>query len=105
MSFVRPIDLNGMLQRTQEVSAIKQNEDKKPVQDQYNIQHVIHKNIGRTSRQVVEKDNAQNDKYKYDAKEKGNGHYSGNSNNKQEKQKKEQQRVIVKNSRHVDIKI
>lgn len=105
MSFVRPIDLNGMIQRTQDISTMKHNEDNKPVQDQYNIQHGIHKNIERTSKQVVEKDNTENTQYNYDAKEKGNGHYSKDSGKKQQKEKKNRQKVIVKNSQHVDIKI
>lgn len=31
---IRPVDLSGMLQRTQDVTTLKQNEDNKPVVEQ-----------------------------------------------------------------------
>ena len=34
---VRPVDFNGMIQRTQDVSTLKQNEDNRPVGEQQTI--------------------------------------------------------------------
>ena len=35
---IRPVEFNGMIQRTQDVSTLKQNEDNKPFMEQQNIQ-------------------------------------------------------------------
>ena len=34
---IRPVDFNGMIQRTQDVSTLKQNEDNRPVVEQQTI--------------------------------------------------------------------
>lgn len=105
MSFVRPIDLHGMVQRAQDVTTIKQQGDNKPLQDQQNIQHTLHKNIEKTSKQVVQKDDTEYLQYDYDAKKKGNGQYSGQQKKKKQQQQQEKERVIVKGQTHLDIKI
>lgn len=104
MSYVRPIDLHGMVQRAQDVSTIKQQGDNKPLQDQQNIQHTLHKNIEKSSKQVVQKDDMEYLRYDYDAKKKGNGQYSGQQKKKKQQQQ-EKERVIVKGQSHLDIKI
>lgn len=35
---IRPVDLSGMIQRTQDIGNIKHAEDSRPVADQYNIE-------------------------------------------------------------------
>ena len=40
---IRPVVLNGMIQRTDDVGQIKQNEIQKPVVDQQNIQQAVQK--------------------------------------------------------------
>lgn len=50
---IRPIDFNGMVQRTQDVSTLKQNEDNKPVFDlefQYHQQYL--QKDGKNSRRL-----------------------------------------------------
>lgn len=106
MSYVRPIDLHGMVQRAQDVSTIKQQGDNKPLQDQQNIQQTLHKNIEKSSKQVVPKDDMEYLKHDYDSKKKGNGQYSGQQKKKrQEEQQEEKERVVVKGQSHLDIKI
>ena len=34
---IRPVDLSGMIQRTQDIGNIKHAEDSRPVADQYNL--------------------------------------------------------------------
>ena len=35
---IRPVDMNGVIQRTQDVGTLKQQQDMKPMVDQQNIQ-------------------------------------------------------------------
>lgn len=103
---IRPIDLNGMIQRTQDVGTMKQQEDAKPVLDQQNIQNHFVKQEDKLAKQVNHADNANQEEYRYDAKEKGNSQYRGNGGSKKEKKNKETERVIVKGkSTGFDIKI
>lgn len=107
---IRPVDLNGMIQKTQDVGNMKQQEDSKPVIQQQNIEIKQQKQEERLAHQVQQSQKKENEGYRYDAKEKGNNSYDGGGRKKKEK-KKEQERgqsgsVAVKNqSRSFDIKI
>lgn len=103
---IRPIDLNGMIQRTQDVGNAKLQEDNKPVIDQQNIQQQVAKDEQRLTRQVHHADDSNQPEYRYDAKEKGNGQYQQNQKKREPKDKKKQDKVIVKNlTGSIDIKI
>lgn len=104
---IRPVVINGMIQRTQDVSPIKHNENIKPMVDQSNIQVNVMKHEERLSKQVTESEETQQEDFRYDAKEKGNSQYEGGKGkNKREKEAKEEGRVIVKGqSAGFDIKI
>ena len=67
---VRPVHLNGMIQNTQDVSAIRHQENQKPAIEQH------------------KKDNADNEQKKFDAKEKGSNEYR-DQRGKNKKEKKE----------------
>ena len=82
---IRPVDFNGMIQRTQDVSTLKQNEDNRPVVEQQTIfSQVVH---------AREKENAG---YRYDAKEKGNGHYEKEERKKKDKKQQKADNVYLK---------
>lgn len=101
---IRPVDLNGMIQRTQDIGNIKHQEDVKPLVDQQNIQSTVVKEENKLTKQVNHSDNADHEDYRYDAKEKGNSEYQGNG--KKKKKKEEAGKVVVKNqSEGFDIKI
>ena len=58
---IRPVDFNGMIQRTQDVSTLKQNEDNRPVVEQQTIFSQEMKKVEQNLHQVVhakEKENA-----------------------------------------------
>lgn len=102
---IRPVDFNGMIQRTQDVSTLKQNEDNKPMMDQQNIQTQFSKETVRHMQQVTHADDAQNHQKRYDAKEKGSNEYV-NQQKKKKKEKKKDGKVIVKSTTGgFDIKI
>lgn len=86
---IRPVDLNGMIQRTNDVSTIKQQEDTKPFVDQQNIQTGMIKQQERKMKEVVHANDAEEPEYRYDAKEKGNGSYQGQKKKKKGKKNEE----------------
>lgn len=102
---IRPVDVNGMIQRTQDVSTMKQNEDNKPVMEQRNIQTQFSKETIHHMKQVTHADDTQNQQKRYDAKEKGSNEYVNQQKNKK-KEKKTEGKVIEKSAfSGFDIKI
>ncbi|MGN0141323.1 MAG: hypothetical protein ACI4AD_03785 [Roseburia sp.] len=106
---IRPVEFNGMIQRTQDVSNMKQAEDNRPVVEQHNIQVQQQKQEDRLAHQVQDPEEKENTGYRYDAKEKGNNSYQG-SGGKERRKKKEDTvkdgKVIFKGQRgNFDIKI
>lgn len=93
---VRPVDLNGMIQRTNDVSTIKQQEDTKPFVDQQNIQTSMVKTQERKTKEVVHANDTEEPEYRYDAKEKGNGSYEGNKKKKKKKTDEETLGLVKK---------
>lgn len=90
---IRPVEMNGVISRVQDVSTLKQNEDSKPLVDQSNFQSHIEKNIQHNQKQVREADDSDNHQKKFDAKEKGSNSYSSqNSKKKKEEDKKKNQK-------------
>jgi hypothetical protein len=77
---IRPVDLSGMIQRTQDIGNIKHAEDSRPVADQYNIEVRQEKQESDLSHKVQEQKD--NQEFRYDAREKGNNSYSGNGKKK-----------------------
>lgn len=104
---IRPIDNSGLLSRSHEVSNLKQNEDNKPLADQQNIQHLVHKDVQRASKEVVKKNDADYHQTNYDAKEKGRGQeYEDRRRNTKQSQHEVKDRIIKKGeTRPFDIKI
>ena len=103
---IRPADISGMIQRTQDVSNIKQNEDNKPIVQQYNIGVQKQKQDERMARQVSSTEKKENEGFRYDAKEKGSNSYEGKREKKGQKKEKKDGKVLPKTtSGGFDIKI
>lgn len=103
---IRPVEFQGVIQRTQDVGQLKQNEDTKGFVDQSNIQTTVKQEEIRMHETVVEQENAEKQK-KYDAKEKGNGAYSQQKKGKQGKKKEDEEdgKVVMKSPKSFDVKI
>lgn len=86
---VGPVYMNGMIQRTQDVGNLKQQEDNKPIVQQYNIETRQKKQEDQLIHQVQQSQKKENEGFRYDAKEKGSNSYEGNRKKKKE-QKEEQ---------------
>ena len=72
---IRPIDFNGMIQRTDDVGVLKHQADSKPIVDQQNIQAQVTKNEQAIQHQVVDPENTERLNNHADAKEEGKGAY------------------------------
>jgi len=105
---ITPLGFHGMIQRTNDVGIIKQNEDNKPVMEQHNIQSQQVKQEHALTHKVAKAEEKENENYRYDAKEKGNGSYQGQEKKKKKGQEdtKDNGKVILKGqTSRFDIKI
>ena len=66
---IRPVDLSGMIQRTQDIGNIKHAEDSRPVADQYNIEVRQEKQESDLSHKVQDPEQKDNQEFRYDARE------------------------------------
>lgn len=106
---INPLMLNGMVQRTNDFSTIKQNEDNRPVTEQHVITNHQVKQEQELAQKVLTLKQKENEEYRYDAKEKGNGSYEGKhkKKKKQKEPEKSGEKVVLKGQgvSHIDIKI
>lgn len=101
---LRPVEMSGLISRTQDITPIKQNQDNKPLTDQNNFQVHFHKEIDHNAKQVTTADDTERTKSKYDAKDKGNGEYFEQKKRKSKKEKIEE-KVIIKGKKGFDVRI
>lgn len=102
---IGPIEMTGMVTRSQDISLFKQNEDNKPMIDQSNIQVNVQKKVQDQNQQVNQADDVEYHQYRYDAKEKGNGSYQENKKQNKKDKKKSDGTVIEKRPSGFDIRI
>ena len=102
---IGPIEMTGMVTRTQDFSQFKVNEDNKAVLDQSNIYTNVQKKVQEQNKQVINPDNADYHEYRYDAKEKGNGTNQDKRKQKKKEEKEEDGTVTVKKPSGFDIRI
>ena len=82
---IRPVELNGMIQRMDDVGMIKKHEDAKPFLDQQNIQMQVNKREDNLAHTVLHPDNTSNLKNDSDAKGESRGTYYISSGKKKQK--------------------
>ena len=82
---IRPVDLNGMMQRTQDVSTVKQHEDNQPITQQQSLAVTYEKKLEHQMHHVKKTDDEPNEQEQFDAREEGSNHYQNNRKNKKEK--------------------
>ncbi len=100
------VELQGQVTRAQDFTTIKHNEDNKVAVEQTNIQRQFDQNVDIRLRQVNRSDQAENQEKRFDAKEKGNGTYSGDGGKRRKKEEKEEDgKVVLKGRGGFDMKI
>lgn len=95
---ITPLGMNAAYGRTNDAGIIKQNEDNKPVVEQQVIQTQQVKQEHALTHKVAKPEEKNNENYRYDAKEKGNGSYQGHGQKKKKEQNEtnEHGKVILK---------
>ncbi len=98
---IRPVVLNGMIQRTDDVSVIKHQEDQKPIVDQQNIQVQVRKEEQQMTQSVRDASESELMDQRYDAREEGKGKYQKRGGKKNSQKSKvstiSEDKVIKKN--------
>lgn len=82
---IRPVDFNGMIQRTDDVSQLKLHQDQKPVVDQQSIQTQVAERREELTHQVVDKEESSQMENQADAREEGKNKYYRSRKQKKEK--------------------
>lgn len=93
---IRPVEFSGMVQRSQDVSTLKQNEDNKPMLQQQNVQMQFSKETIHHMQQVTHANDSDNPKQKFDAREKGSNEYENRRNKKKKAEEKNSGKVSAK---------
>lgn len=103
---VKPLDL-AMIQQSNQVSQIKQQQVARPMVEQANIAVQVEKKVEARSEQVKSKENAENknSEKQFDAKEKSNNEYDRNGLLKNNKKKDKDGKVTLKNENSVDFDV
>lgn len=103
---IRPVILNGVIQRTDDIGQLKQHEDTKPFVDQQNIQMQVKREEQHQLKQVNRAENSQLMDKRFDAKEEGQGQYHGSHSKRKKKDSEADGMVRSKNQPgSFDIKI
>lgn len=106
---ITPIEIAAMAPKSQAVTQIKHGDLQKPITEQMNLNQQFNKDIQHNSIQTVKTYKSENNEYRYDAKEKGNGTYSDQKkkNGKGNTKDNNLSKVKENNSRpgSIDIKI
>lgn len=105
MQLIRPVEFSGMIQRTQDVSTIKQNEDVKPQFEHAIVQQRTQKEAISKHESVIKKDNADKNQKKFDAKEKGSNEYFSNNNKRERNNSNNDGAVIKKEQGTFDVSV
>lgn len=100
------IELQGSIQRTQDYTALKQQENTRPVVDQNNIQQQIDKKVDQKVKEVVKGEDTAKGENHADAKEKGKGQYAGDGGaGRKKKDISKEGKVVLKGTSHFDMSI
>ena len=100
-----PIEMNGIISRTQDITPIKRNQDIKPMVDQNNYQNEFNKEINHNLKQVHEANDSDKNEDIYDAREEGKNKYYNPKQKNKKKNGKDSDKVTMKSQSHLDIKI
>lgn len=103
---IRPVDMSGIINRSQDISTIKHNEDNKGLVDQNNFQNQFNRELNQHMKQVRDPSQSENPRERFDAKEKGKNQYSGQKRGKKKKQEDSGgEKGVAKSRGGFDVKI
>lgn len=103
---ISPIEFQGVITRTQDVTMIQHNEDQKGMVNQSNFQMQMDKSVEHHLNQVRSADNADPKQDRSDAREKSNAEYAGDGGRRRKKNPVSADGVVIrKGENHFDISI
>ena len=103
---ISPILMSGVIQRADDVGALKNQQDSRPVIEQQNAQVQMTKKVEEQRRQVVNPEDSDKADTHADAREKGKNSYFFRKKDKRKKEEESpQDHVIKKTQGGFDIKI
>lgn len=101
---IRPLDMQVMLPKTQEIANIRHLDQQKANVNQHNIAKTINNNINNETRNVVKSGENEKAYARADAKKKGKNKYQS-GNKKKENKEKESEDFYYKSTSKIDIRI
>ena len=103
---IRPVDISGMIQRTDEVGIMKHHQDSRPMVEQQNVQTQMVKKTDEMLHQVVHQENSGKTDTHADAREKGKNEYFFRKKSDAKKKEQPQERVVKKHANgSFDVKV
>ena len=102
---ISPIETNGMISITQDISTIRQNEETRSEFDNLNFHNKLEQKQEQNLRTVREADNSDKSNTRHDAKEKGKNEYFNLRKNVKKKSQEPGEKVVAKSMHGFDIKI
>lgn len=96
---IRPVDISGMIQRTDDVGLYKHQQDSKPAVEQQHVQTQMVKKAEELRHQVMTPENGSKTDTHADAREKGkNSYFFRKKSNKKKQEELPEDRIIMKTS-------
>ncbi len=102
---IRPIEFSGVVQRSQDMSTVKQNEDNKSLLQQQNMQTQFSKETSQHMQQVRQADDSKNPEQKFDAREEGRNKYEDRRKRKKASGKDEKEPKPARLTGGFDMKV
>jgi hypothetical protein len=102
---IRPVEVQGVIQRNQDMATVNQNENDRPFVQQENAMNVTKKEIEVKIRDVNQKEDTQNPGNHADAKEKGSNEYEGDGGKHRRHFTNTEGTVKIKERKNFDVKV
>ncbi len=104
---IRPVDISGIMQRSDDIGIIKHQQDSRPAVEQQNVQAQMVKKADEMRHQVINPENSSKTDTHADAREKGKNEYffRRKSGNKKKDSKLEDKIIRTHSNTNFDVKI
>ena len=93
---IRPVDISGLVQRSDDIGAIKHQQDSRPAVEQQNVQTQMVKKEDELRHQVMNPENSGKTDTHADAREKGKNSYFFRKKSDENKRKEQPEDRVVK---------
>lgn len=102
---IRPLDMQVMLPKTQEVASIRHIDQQKSNLNQHNIANTVNQNIHKETKQVIKSGQNEKTYTRSDAKEKGKNKYQKHNKEDEKNKDNKKSNTYYRKRCKIDIKI